>query len=118
MISKCTLLSFILRFKLHFYFRYCYKSNYVFILKVILDKVIIIFVSSIWQCVRAATSHSRRNSSFQEDLLTARCEFENAPVKFAKLVSLAGDEKATEANQDNEEPAKSAGDSAVVVNLQ
>lgn len=68
--------------------------------------------------MRAATSHSRRNSSFQEDLVKARCEFENAPARFAKLVSLAGDEKDTQAKQDSEEPAKTAGDSAVVVELQ
>ena len=69
------------------------------------------------QCVRAATSHSRRNSSFQEDLLKARCEFENAPARFAKLVSLAGDEKDTEARQESGEPIKlAAGDTAVVIN--
>ena len=51
--------------------------------------------------------------------MKARCEFANAPVRFAKLVCLAGDEKDTEAKQDNEETAKSeAGDSAVVINLQ
>ena len=72
-----------------------------------------------FQCIRAATSHSRRNSSFQEDLLKARCEFANAPVRFAKLVCSAGDEKDTEAKQDNEETTKSeTGDGAVVINLQ
>lgn len=72
-----------------------------------------------FQCIRAATSHSRRHSSFQEDLLKARCEFANAPVRFAKLVRSAGDEKDTEAKQDNEETTKSeAGDGTVVINLQ
>ena len=51
--------------------------------------------------------------------MKARGEFENAPIRFAKLVSLAGDEKATEATQGSEEPvAKSAGDSAVAIDLE
>ena len=45
------------------------------------------------QSIRAATSRSHGDSSFHEDLQQARCEFKTAPVRLAKLVSLAGDEK-------------------------
>lgn len=55
---------------------------------------------SYWQSVRAATS--RRNSTFEEDLVKACAEFEHAPTKFAQLVSQAGDEKDNEARKDNE----------------
>jgi len=65
------------------------------------------------QCIRAATSHSRRDSSFQEDLQQARCEFRNAPARFAKLVSLAGDEKEIKATQDSNNEAVTISDSPV-----
>ena len=70
------------------------------------------------QCIRAATSHSRRNSSFQEDLQQARCEFMNAPARFAKLVSLAGDEKETKVKQDSNNEAITTSDSSVNSDLQ
>lgn len=70
------------------------------------------------QCIRAATSHSRRNSSFQEDLQKARCEFVNAPARFAKLVSLAGDDKETKTIQDSNSEATKPSDSPVDNNLQ
>ena len=47
--------------------------------------------------MRAATS--RRNSTFEEDLVIACAEFEQAPTKFAQLVSQAGDEKDNEARK-------------------
>lgn len=61
--------------------------------------------------MRAATS--RRNSTFEEDLVKACAEFEHAPIKFAQLVSQAGDEKDNEARKDNEKTEdKSVDDTA------
>ncbi|XP_078342221.1 uncharacterized protein LOC144628044 isoform X2 [Oculina patagonica] len=67
-------------------------------------------------CIRAATSHSRRDSSFQEDLQKARGEFVNAPARFAKLVSLAGDEKENKTVQDSDSEAIKSSDSPVDIN--
>lgn len=68
------------------------------------------------QCIRAATSHSRRDSSFQEDLQKARGEFVNAPARFAKLVSLAGDEKENKTMQDSDSEAIKSSDSPEDIN--
>ena len=70
------------------------------------------------QSIRSATSHSRRKSSFEEDLQQAHCEFRNASVRFAKLVSLAGDEKEVKATQDSKNEAITTSDSPVDSDLQ
>ena len=44
------------------------------------------------QCVRVATSKSRRKSSFGEDLQSAQYVFANAPAKYSQIIHTEGEE--------------------------